>query len=640
MSTPKQRRLMSERVLITIEYDPDRLHGTLTNVSNPSSSLWDRVRQSAAAKDDDLTIHESSITLSWPGILALVREFAPLQRKHGFRFRPSAQAKVEIDKFIAQFRSVRAAQKTAPPALEGDEIKTRLTELGFTRRVLRPFQIRDLGRLISLQNGANFSVPGAGKTTVTFALHLLTRSDDRKLVIVGPKSAFSAWIDVVSECIADDAADWVREPFVTLTGSSAKVKQGLLSKANRLVLNYEQLLSIPEAFASYLAQNAVHLVLDESHRMKGGAAVKRGRVLLNCASLPIRRDILTGTPMPQSPNDLRSQLDFLWPGTGLGFEIAAGRAPRQVMSSLYVRTTKRELGLPEVIRHFVPVKMGKGQSALYAVVRSEALRDLSSLKAGSGVDVVRARRSVMRLLQLSSNPLLAVTAMLKEPTHVDSGIVQQVLDDGPSPKMIVVRDLARKLAAEGRKTVIWSIFVGTIEQMSYLLADLNPAVVYGAVRSGDPNDLETREGQIARFHNDPACMTFIANPAAVAEGINLHSVCHDAIYLDRSYNSTHYVQSIDRIHRLGLPPDTETNVFIIQSTAPKGLGCVDYSVSRRLASKVRAMQQLLDDEDLHRIALDEEESDEPIDYSTDPADLADLIDELEGRKSYSEDEAI
>ena len=500
--------------------------------------------------------------------------------------------------------------------------------------------MRDLKRLVALQNGANFSVPGAGKTTVTFALHLLTKQEDQKLVVVGPKSAFGAWRDVVSECIADDAPPWVREPFSILTGSAATVRQGLLSDSNRLVLNYEQLLSIPDLFASYLAQNPVHLVLDESHRVKGGTAVKRGIVLLNAASLPVRRDILSGTPMPQSPNDLRSQLDFLWPGAGLGIRIATGTPPREVIANLYVRTTKHELDLPPVTRKFVSVGMGRGQSALYAVVRSEALRDLSSLKSGSGVDVVKTRRSVMRLLQLSSNPVLAATAMLNVAPHVDSGIVQQVLDDGPSPKMFAVRDLARKLAAEGRETVIWSIFVGTIQQMSFMLADLSPAVVYGAVSSGSPDDPESREGKLKRFHEDPTCMTFIANPAAVGEGISLHQVCHDAIYLDRSYSTTHYIQSIDRIHRLGLPPDTETNVFIFQTTAAKGLGCVDYSVSRRLAAKVRAMERLLDDKDLHQIALDEEESDEPIDYSTDRDDLVDLIEELEGRAIYSQHEGF
>lgn len=630
---------MRKALIIQIDYDRARLTGTLTNKGDPTSSLWDRVRQSATGKDD-FTLRGHSITLPWPGVLSLIREFAPLQKKSGFRFRPSREAKVEIDKFVAQIKNVRSARETAPVALSESEISARLTEYGFTRRVLRSFQMRDLARLVALRNGANFSVPGAGKTTVTFALHLLTREEGRKFVVVGPKSAFGAWSAVVGECIAPDAPEWVREPFKVLTGSASVVEEGLMSESNRIILNYEQLLSIPGHFASYLVRNPVHLVLDESHRVKGGTAVKRGVVLLNSASLPVRRDILTGTPMPQSPNDLRSQLDFLWPGAGFGIQIATGRRPRDVIANLYVRTTKKELDLPPVTRHFVQVAMGKGQSALYGVVRSEALRDLSSFRSGGGVDIVKARRSVMRLLQLSSNPVLAATAMSRDTSSLDSGIVQQVLDDGPSPKMLAVRDFARKLAAEGRKTVIWSIFVDTIRQLRHLLADLDPAVVYGAVPSGDADDPESREGQLKRFHEAPTCMTFIANPAAVGEGISLHQVCHDAIYLDRTYNTTHYVQSIDRIHRLGLPPDTTTNVFIFQTTAPVGLGCVDYSVSRRLATKVRAMQQLLDDEDLHQIALDEEESSEPLDYSTGPEDLVDLIEELEGRGSYSECEGI
>ncbi len=630
---------MDEATLIRIFYDSERLTGTLTNESDPGSSLWDRIRQSASAKDG-FSIYENSVTLPWPGVLTLVREFAPAQRKLKFRFQPSQEARPEIDKFIAQYKNIRSAREARPVSLSENEINSRLSAFGFTRRALRSFQMRDLQRLVALQNGANFSVPGSGKTTVSFALHLLTRRDDQKLVVVGPKSAFGAWSDVVGECIADEAPDWAKEPFLILTGNAAAVRKGLQSKSSRIVINYEQLISMHDLFISYLARNSVHLVLDESHRVKGGTAVKRGVVLLNAATLPVRRDILSGTPMPQSPSDLRSQLDFLWPGTDLGLQIAAGKPPREVISNLYVRTTKQELGLPPVTRKFVPVPMSRGQSALYAVVRSEALRDLSSLKAGSGVDVVRARRSVMRLLQLSANPVLAAAAMLVNAPHVDSGIMQQVLDDGPSPKMLGVRDLARKLSLEGRKTVIWSIFVGTIEELTYMLADLNPAVIYGAIASGDPHDPTTREGQLKRFLEDPACMTLIANPAAVGEGISLHQVCHDAIYLDRSYNTTHYVQSIDRIHRLGLPADTETNIFIFQTTAAKGLGCVDHSVSRRLATKVRAMQRLLDDEDLHQIALDEEESEEPIDYSTDPEDLADLIDELEGRTTYSRDEGI
>ncbi len=625
---------------IRIGYDADRLQGTLAVEAPTTSAVWDRLRQSAAALTDEYAFTATSITLPWPSVLSLIRQYAANQKKWGFRLRPEPQAKERIDQFVAQLKSVREARAAAPQRITAEEIEQRLAALGFTKRKLKPFQIRDLQRILSLENGANFSVPGAGKTTVTFALHLLTRREGQHILVVGPKSSFPAWGEVVDECIAENAPAWVREPFTVLSGGADAVRQALNSGATRFVINYDQIITIPETISLYLMQHPVHLVLDESHRMKGGHSVKRGMVLLNVATLPIRRDILSGTPMPQSPNDLRSQLEFLWPGSGLGLQIASGAPPRQVIGNLYVRTTKADLGLPPVNRHFLQVGMGRGQSALYGIVRNEALRDLSALRSGSGVDIVKARRSVMRLLQLSANPVLALRSIMDDAPAVESGIVQQVLDDGPSPKMLAVRDIARQLAAQGRKTVIWSIFTDTIEQMERMLADLNPVTIYGAVPSGDPSDTTTREGRIRRFNTDPACMAFIANPAAAGEGISLHHVCHDAIYLDRSYNSTHYLQSIDRIHRLGLPPGTETHIHIFQTKAPKGLGCVDHSVSRRLATKLRALQQLLDDEDLHRIALDEESAEEPVDYDIEPDDLIDLIEELEGRVAYNEDEGV
>jgi SNF2 family DNA or RNA helicase len=630
----------SEPLTINVAYDPDQLRGKFTLDAPTSSAIWDRIRQSAAALTDDYAFTGNSIALPWPSVLSLIREYAPNQRKWDFRFRPEPEAKARIDEFVAQYKSVRDAQAAPPIQISTNEISERLAALGFTKRQLKPFQLRDLQRLLSVHNGANFSVPGAGKTTVTLALHLLTRQEGQHLLVVGPKSSFPAWTEVVDECIGEEAPEWVREQFTVLFGGAEAVRQALGSGATRFVINYDQIITIPDVFSTYLLQHPVHLVLDESHRMKGGLAVKRGIVLLNAATLPVRRDILSGTPMPQSPSDLQSQLDFLWPGSGLGLRVAQGIPPRQVIGNLYVRTTKADLGLPEVNRHFRHVEMGKGQSALYAIVRSETLRDLSSLRSGSGVDIVRARRSVMRLLQLSANPVLALRSIMEDAPTVESGIVQQVLDDGPSPKMLAVRELARHLASGGKKAVIWSIFTDTIEQMERMLADLNPVTVYGAVPSGDPSDLATREGRIRRFNTDPTCMVFIANPAAAGEGISLHHVCHDAIYLDRSYNTTHYLQSIDRIHRLGLPPKTETNVYIFQTKAPKGFGCIDHSVSRRLATKLRALQLLLDDEDLHRIALDEENAEEPIDYDIEPDDLIDLIDELEGRVTYNEDEGV
>lgn len=624
---------------IEISYEPSRLTGELSLSGMAISSIWERIKQYVVASGGEYRFSPNRIELSWTSVLSVVREFGPQQRSLNFRFRPVGQAKEKISEFVEQYKSVQRARSKLSIELSTAQIGEMLRSKGFTRRELKPFQLRDLQRLAALPNGANFSVPGAGKTTVTLALHVLIRRPGQKLLIVCPKSAFPAWREVVQECIAPDAADGNAEPFTVLSGSSEKIERSLRSDKTRFVINYDLMIQIPDVITSFLARNPVHLVLDESHRMKAGTKSQRGALLLGVAALPIRRDILSGTPMPQSPSDIQSQLDFLWPGTGLALDISRGKSPRDVLGELYVRTTKQELGLPKPNRCFVKVEMSPGQMALYGIVRDEALREFSKLNTAKGLDIVGAKRSVMRLLQLSANPVLALRSMAISATGLDSGIIDEVLAEGPSTKMVAVADLVRSLAKVERKSVVWTIFTDTITQMERLLADLNPVALHGAVASGDPEDTETREGRIRRFHIDPACKVLIANPAAAGEGISLHQVCHEAIYLDRSYVTTHYLQSIDRIHRLGLDPDVQTNVHIFQTMAPKGLGCIDHSVSRRLAQKLRALQLLLNDPDLHEIALDEEEAEEPIDYAVDQQDVLDLIEELEGKAEYDEEAA-
>jgi SNF2 family DNA or RNA helicase len=277
--------------------------------------------------------------------------------------------------------------------------------------------------------------------------------------------------------------------------------------------------------------------------------------------------------------------------------------------------------------------MRPGQLALYSLVRNEFLREFAkSINKSMGqAQFLRARRSVMRLLQLSINPSLALSAMANQGVMLTSAIVDQVMEERHSAKMVAVMDHARALANSGQKCVIWTIFTGTIESFVSALADLNPVFVHGGVPSGDASDLDTREGRIKKFHDDRDCAVLIANPAAAGEGISLHTVCHNAIYADRSYVSTHYLQSIDRIHRLGLLPGQQTDIFVYRSKAPPEIGSIDLSVSRRLTAKIRSMQVLLDDPDLHEIALDEEEAVDPIDYDVQLQDVIDLISELEGK---------
>jgi hypothetical protein len=59
------------------------------------------------------------------------------------------------------------------------------------------------------------------------------------------------------------------------------------------------------------------------------------------------------------------------------------------------------------------------------------------------------------------------------------------------------------------------------------------------------------------------CNVIIANPFAVAESILLHKACHNAIYLECSFNAAHFMQSNDRIHRYGLGEDVLTNYYYL-----------------------------------------------------------------------------
>lgn len=625
----------SSVVVIQINYHPETIRGSFQLQSVTDTTIWDRITQRVVSAETDYEISASTIAVPWPVALSIIREFAPLQRKHAFRFRSADSAKQRIKQFMQDYETVKASRGSLTLTLTYEEITDRLLAAGFTKRQLKNFQFRDLSRLVALSNGANFSVPGAGKTTVALALHILTRGPKTHLLVVAPKNAFGAWTDAVHDCLEGNTPDNNSEQFTTLSGGNDLIAESLNCGATRFLITYDQLIRIPSLIASYLANNPVHLVLDESHRIKAGVGSQRGAVLLNLSALPIRRDILSGTPMPQGPSDLQSQLDFLWPGAGLGLKILRGVAPRQVLKNLYVRTTKSELGLPRPLRNYLNVEMSPGQQALYSIVRNETLKQLSSLKSERRVDISAARRSVMTLLQLSANPILALRAMSEtnDIATVASGIVDAVVDEGPSQKMKAVAALARKLASEGRKSLIWTIFTGTLLEMERLLSDLNPVVIYGAVPTGKADESESREGRIRRFHEDPACSVMIANPAAAAEGMSLHEVCHDAIYLDRSYNTTHYLQSIDRIHRLGLAAGVTTNIHIFQTIAPRGIGSIDRSVNRRLATKLRNMQQLLNDPDLHELALDEENALDPTDYGIEFQDLVDLIEELEGRAS-------
>lgn len=619
---------------ITLSYVEEMARGAFTRNETVKPAVWKRLTNAARELDSRCEATSHRVEVSWPTALSLLRTLSSLQTDLGFEFDTDSTSEERVQQFILDYRAVRKAADRPPPTLHRNEIQRRLDDMGWNSAThqLKPYQLDNLGSLLSLSNGANFSVPGAGKTTVTFALHLLSRPQTDRILVVAPKNAFPAWEEVIDECLVSTAPADARSPFNVLSGGEDRIRAQLREPAKRHIISYDQLVRLDQLIALHLSRQPTHLVLDESHRMKAGFSSMRGTALLRMGHLAVRRDILTGTPMPQDSGDLQSQLDFLWPGSGLGARISRGEQPRSVMSGLYVRTTKGDLGLKPRRRQEVHVTLSDAHLAFYAVLRDDLRARASALRTGySARELARARRSVVRLLQCAVNPALVAESLADVVNDDKAGLLRAVVEEGVTQRVRQSAALAERLAAEGKKVLIWTIFTATVHQLGDLLSHLNPAFIYGAVGVGDEADDETRQGQIRRFKTDPNCMVMIANPAAAAEGISLHMECHDAIYVDRSYNATHYLQSIDRIHRLGLPPDVDTTIYIVQNRLPSGVGSIDASVGRRLGDKIRRMERLLADRDLHELALDEENAPLALEEGIDARDIDDLVAELENR---------
>ena len=535
----------------------------------------------------------------------------------------------------------RLAQiRTDKPMLTPEEALNRLTADSnrFTRD-LRDFQKRDLGHLLALDHGANFSVPGAGKTTVQLAVYEAERAAGRvaRMLVVAPLSAFDAWLVDSAECL--DPAPVIHR------FAGGPIPAGV----ELLLVNYNRLASNYEPIASWASEAPTLAVLDEAHRMKRGRDGEWGTACLDLANVAARRDVLSGTPAPQAPSDLVALLDYLWPGQALRVlpdqalrtfptpDAVAAVTP--AIAPLFVRTTKSELLLKEPTLAVIPVPLVGLQREIYNTLKRQYSQKFA-VSQRDRLDLSAMGEIVMYLLEAASNPALLAAGSSADdpiefrhpPLEVPPGsrlatLISQYAQHETPAKFVELAMRVHALANAGRKVLVWTNFVRNLSTLERMLATYQPAVVHGGIPSevSQPDAPRTREAEVARFRADPKCGVLIANPAAMSEGISLHHVCHDAIYLDRTFNAGQYLQSVDRIHRLGLEAGIDTNVVILVTDET-----IDLAVNSRIKVKARNLGTMLDDPGIATMSLpDDEDYGAPVDIG-DHGDLAALFAHLRG----------
>ena len=472
-------------------------------------------------------------------------------------------------------------------------------------RPLKDRQMRDAFFLATMARAGNFSVPGSGKTaTVLGAFAFLAqRGKVSRLMVVCPKNAFDSWRTEWRACFGDL---W---PLAGVsTQDPAYVKLGLEDRRrfirvqmggfNLILVNYEASVNVAEELAGLAASNTM-LVFDEVHRVKRIKGSQATAALTIAKSAPFTF-ALTGTPLPNTYEDLYNFLHILYPNeydSFFGFERNALKNAsdkdqieiNERIQPFFCRTTKADLGVPPACPDSIQViKADSRTNALLGVIKNRYRRNKLTL--------------MLRVLQLENDPMDLLDDLDpeeyrwvleedEETGEVDVAdysdkIIDMICSTGlPLKRERCVR-LVRDLVKAGHPAIVWCIFRKSMDDIRKDLAafGIESRVICGDVPLADRSDV-LDDFRAGRFP------VLITNPHTLAESVSLHSVCHDAVYYEYSFNLVHLLQSKDRIHRLGLPQGQETHYYYM--CEEYWSDAMSYSMDREIYDRLKMKEDTM-----------------------------------------------
>lgn len=495
-------------------------------------------------------------------------------------------------------------------------------------RGLYPLQLLAAYHLAFSQHGCNFSVPGAGKTSIVYGVYTYLKkqpdSSAKKvdsIMIVCPLSAFGPWESEFKECYGTEA-DVKR---INGALNVEEKKQYFYGDTNEIILiSYSSVVSVKDQLVYFLKNHRVMVVLDEAHKIKNTNGGITASSLMELSLYSKSRIILTGTPAPNGYEDLYNLFNFIWPkrnvtdytiGQLRDMTKSLGQDSRvaNLMDNIdpyYIRIKKSDLGLSAPIENPpIRIEMKESQRRVYDFIEKKFVDEA---KGDYNLHSILTKSRMIRLQQVATNPALLkqpitnfcdedgtdYSSVEREDSIIMNDIAKYCNNEIPA-KFEACAELVDSIISKGGKVVIWAIFISTIEHLtdylnsrgicSRLLYGATPVASDGMTAEDEGYEL-TREAIIKEFHNEnSAFKVIIANPFAVAESISLHKACHNAIYLERSFNCAHFIQSKDRIHRYGLEEYVETNYYYLLSK-----DSVDEVIDERLRVKEQRMLKIIE----------------------------------------------
>jgi len=304
------------------------------------------------------------------------------------------------------------------------------------------------------------------------------------------------------------------------------------------------------------------LLVDEAHLMKN-AETRLSRTVKQLRSQ--YRLALSGTPVENRLEDLRSLFDFILPGYlgdaakfkeqyRIPIEVMRNReqadALRKITSPFLLRRLKTDKkiikDLPEKIVANEYAVLEKGQAALYESVVAE------SIKKSEKIDPKERSSLILSLLtslkQICDHPRVF---------DKESPAVAEL-----SGKAQLLMTLLEEILANREKTLVFSQYVETLDCLERIIKkELGEAAL---VYHGGLNQ-KTRSDMIDRFQNDPAARIMLVSLKAGGLGLNLTAASR-VIHYDLWYNPAVENQATDRAFRIGQKRTVFVHRFITKNS--------------------------------------------------------------------------
>ena len=304
------------------------------------------------------------------------------------------------------------------------------------------------------------------------------------------------------------------------------------------------------------------LIVDEAHLMKNADTnISRTVKLLRSQY----RLALSGTPVENRLEDLRSLFDFILPGylgTTASFR-ELYRIPIEVMRSREQAEALRKITAPFLLRRLktdktiikdLPEKivtneyavLEKEQAVLYKSVVDE------SLEKSEKVDP-KERSSLILSLLTSLKQICDHPRVFDKESPANSEL---------SGKAQLLLTLLEEILANREKTLVFSQYVETLDCLDRIIKNElgeAPLLYHGGLGQN------VRSGVINRFQNDPSAKIMLVSLKAGGLGLNLTAASR-VIHYDLWYNPAVENQATDRAFRIGQKRTVFVHRFITKNS--------------------------------------------------------------------------